>query len=553
MKDRMAEIKKKGFDMVARTNDTDERYIPKDFSKIKVGLKTLEDAIVSYGDYQKINSRLGSKENVLRAIMNGDIEELRDISNFFYKTSGIYSRLCRYMAYLYKYDWFVTPYIEECQGLLDTNAGLYDTTVDELANEKQRKKQFSNFFKVLNFLDEFEVKRFCGKVALKVVRHGCYYGYLIPQGNKVVVQQLLPNYCRSKFEVDNRPAVEFNMKFFDDFYKDTEQRNRILDLYPKEFKKGYKLYKEGKLPKSGSGDSGSWYLLDYRCTVKFNLNDNDYPPFISVIPYIIDLDAAQDLDRKKMAQKLLKIIIQKMPIDKNGDLIFDIDQAQALHNNAVNMLGKAIGIDVLTTFADVDVADMSDKGNQSNIDELEKVERTVYNEAGVSQMQFNSDSNTALNNSILNDEASMYDLLLQFESFLNLLISPFNKSPKKNYYKAQFLNTTIYNYKEVSKLYKEQMQIGFSKMLPQVALGQTQSSILANAYFENDILDLVRVFIPPMMSSTMNAEALAGRGNVTGKEKNKTDTSGSGTGQTGRPEKPDNQKSDKTLQNRQSM
>lgn len=54
-------------------------------------------------------------------------------------------------------------------------------------------------------------------------------------------------------------------------------------------------------------------------------------------------------------------------------------------------------------------------------------------------------------------------------------------------------------------------------MLPQVALGQTQSSILANAYFENDILDLVRVFIPPMMSSTMNAEALAGRGNVTGK------------------------------------
>jgi hypothetical protein len=62
-------------------------------------------------------------------------------------------------------------------------------------------------------------------------------------------------------------------------------------------------------------------------------------------------------------------------------------------------------------------------------------------------MQFNSDSNTALNNSILNDEASMYDLLLQFESFLNLLLEPFNRSPKRSYYKAQFLNTTIYNYK----------------------------------------------------------------------------------------------------------
>lgn len=547
MRDRMARIKEKGFNMPLAT-DTDERYTPTDFGKIKVGLKTLDDAIVTYGTMQKVNPRLGTKENVLKAMNNGDLEQMRSISNYFYKVSGIYSRLCRYMAYLYKYDWFVTPYIEQCIGLLDTNAGLYDTTEDQVANQKVRKKQFINFFKALKFLDEFEIKRFCGKVALKVVRNGCFYGYLIAQGDKIVVQELLPNYCRSRFQVNNRPAVEFDMRFFDNYYKDTQQRMRVLNLFPKEFKKGYQLYKKGKLPKAFQGDSGSWYLLDYRCTIKFNLNDNDYPPFLSVIPYIIDLDAAQDLDRKKMAQKLLKIIIQKMPLDKNGDLVFDIDEAQQLHNNAVRMLGKAIGIDVLTTFADVDVADMSDKSNQSNIDELEKVQRTVYNEAGVSQMQFNSDSNTALNNSILNDESSMYDLLLQFESFLNLLLQPFNKSPKKCYYKAQFLNTTIYNYKEVSKLYKQQMQIGFSKMLPQVALGQTQSSILANAYFENDILDLVRVFIPPMMSSTMNAEALAGRRNVTGKEGNGNDNQS-----TGRPEKPDNQKSEKTIRNKQSM
>ena len=553
MKDRMAEIKKKGFNMeLAR--DTNDTYVPTDFGKIKIGLKTLDDAIVSYGTFQKTNARLGSKDKVLKAINDGDIQEMRDISNFFYKTSGIYKRLCRYMAYLYKYDWFITPYIGECQGLLDTDSGLADTSQDE-KQLKQRKKIFSNFFKVLKFFDEFEVKRFCGEIALKVVRNGCYYGYLVAQGDKIVVQELLPNYCRSRFYVNNRPAVEFNMKFFDTFYSDTEQRMKILELFPKQFKKGYELYKRGKLPAAFKGDSPGWYLLDPRCTIKFNIQEGDYPPFMGVIPYIIDLDAAQDLDRKRMAQKLLKIIIQKMPIDKNGDLVFDVDEAQALHNNAVKMLGKAIGIDVLTTFAEVDVADMSDKGNQSNLDELQKVQRTVYNEAGVSQMQFNSDSNTALNNSILNDEASMYDLLLQFESFMNLLLEPFNKSPKRCYYKAQFLNTTIYNYKEVSKLYKEQMQVGLSKMLPQVALGQTQSSILATSYFENDILDLVRVFIPPMMSSTMNAEVLTGRKAISGKEADGTKTPGNGNDSqtTGRPEKPDNEKSDKTIQNRESL
>jgi hypothetical protein len=198
-----------------------------------------------------------------------------------------------------------------------------------------------------------------------------------------------------------------------------------------------------------------------------------------------------------------------MPIDKNGDPTLSDEEIQALHNNAVAMLGRAIGIDILTTFADVDVADLADKNTTTSTDDLEKVEREVYNEAGVSQMQFNTDGNIALEKSILNDEAALYNLIQQFEDFLNILIEPYNKNPKKIYYRAQILGTTIYNYKDMAKLFKEQTQLGYSKMLPQIALGQSQSSILATAYFENDILDLVNVFIPPISSATMNADTLA--------------------------------------------
>jgi hypothetical protein len=92
------------------------------------------------------------------------------------------------------------------------------------------------------------------------------------------------------------------------------------------------------------------------------------------------------------------------------------------------------------------------------------------------------------------------------------------------------------------------MQLGFSKMLPQIALGQSQSSILANAYFENDVLDLVNVFIPPLMSSTMNENILnrvkGGNGN--------TNPAGSGEG-AGRKELPDDQKSQKTIANKESQ
>ena len=528
MINRKEEIKKKGFNMSfddsANNSENSKGFISIDFSKIKIGAKTLEDAILDLGSYSKVNTRLTQKEAILNALYDNDYAEMREISNFYFETSGIYSRLCKYMAYMYRYDWMVTPYINE-----------------ETANQKDQDNALLEFYKILLYLDKSELKKLFGEIALKVVKNGCYYGYLIPSQNRISIQELPVNYCRSRFIVNNRPAIEFNMKYFDLAFKDTTQRIKMLNAFPAEFKKGYILYKEGKLPPQFVGDTAGWYLLDTASSLKFNVNGDDAPMFMSVIPSLIDLDEAKDLDKKKMAQELLKIIIQKMPVDKNGDLIFDVDEAQQLHNNAVAMLKKAIGIDVLTTFADVEVANMGDNRSTATTDDLERVERSVYNEAGVSQMQFNTDGNIALEKSIRNDEASLYNLILQFEGFMNDMIEKYNKKPKKYYYRAQILTTTIYNYQDMAKTYKEQMQVGFSKMLPQIAMGQAQSTILANAYFENNILDLVNVFIPPMMSSTMNSDVLNRLNN-----ENKSDTGG-------RPEKSDDEKSEKTLMNEESQ
>ena len=525
-------IKSKGFKMPI-ASDTRETMGPSyeamNFANIRIGAKVLDDAIVDLGDLKKINKNLASKENVLKAVMNCDYAQMREISNFFYNTSGIYSRLCRYMAYLYRYDWMITPYL------------------NDMENEKVIDKALDGFYESLTYLDNFGVKKFFGEVALKVIKNGCYYGYLIPTSTRMNIQELPANYCRSRFTVNGRPAVEFNMKFFDEMFREANQRMKMLNLFPKEFKKGYVLYKEGKLPPQFAGDISGWYLLETNNVIKFNINGEDFPAFVSVIPAIIDLDEAQNLDRKKMAQELLKIIIQKMPLDKNGDLVFDIDEAQQLHNNAVNMLGKAIGVDVLTTFADVEVADMDNNRAASSRDDLMRVERSVYNEAGVSQMQFNTDGNIALEKSILNDEASLFNLIIQFEEFLNKLVEKFNKNKKYNF-KVQLLPTTIYNYKELSKLYKEHTQMGYSKMLPQIALGQAQSAILANAYFENDVLDLAHLFIPPMTSNQMSVDSLTA---LKGNDKGGSSEDGKG----GRPTKESQGESvtEKTIQNKESQ
>ena len=414
---------------------------------------------------------------------------------------------------------------------------------------------------MLNYFDNSYIKKICGDIALQVVKNGCYYGYIVPSEKNLILQELPVRYCRTRYSVNNTPVVEFDMRFFDTF-RDMNYRLKVLKLFPEEFAKGYVLYKQGKLALEdavGCQHTGSWYVLEPENCVKFNINNSDVPIFVNSIPTIMDLDAAQDLDRKKQMQKLLKILVQKLPMDKNGDLLFFFVLARDIHNNAVQMLQRAIGVDVLTTFTDVDSIDMSDKNTTTTTDDLAKVERSVYNSLGISQNLFNTDGNMALEKSVLNDESTIRSLILQFNIFFNRIIE--KKSSNKKYnFRFYLLETTQNNYQTLSKMYKEQAQMGQSKLLSQIALGHSQSFILNAAHFENEILHLSEIMIPPLMSSTMGSEDILGlKGSSSNnKTQNNSGSSGSGTakvsnGEAGRPEKPDDQKSEKTIQNKEAM
>lgn len=561
MRNRQEEIRSKGFDMI---NSRRGYEGPIDYGKIKVGTKTLDDAVLNLGSMPKIRHDFGNKAFILQAISERNLPLIREISNYFYNTNGIYSKVCDYFAYLYRYDWYITPEIKD-------------------ESEKSFEKVLIDFNNILGYLDNSHVKKVCGDIASEVVKNGAYYGYISPSRDGLVLQQLPINYCRTRFNIGDMPVIEFDMRFFDENFRDVNYRMKILRMFPKEFQKGYILYKQGKLEPDteyyplGRRDThlvntntqlnwrpGYWYTLEPGSAVKFCFNNGDQPLFINAIPAILDLDAAQDLDRRKQMQQLLKIVIQKLPLDKNGDLIFDVDEARDIHNNAVEMLQHAIGVDVLTTFADVQVEDMADSNTTTTSDDLERVERTVYNSLGVSKNLFNTDSNLSLEKSILQDESTMRVLLLQFNSFFDKITQQLGSNKKKYNYRFYMLETTQYNYQNLAKMYKDQVQMGYSKMLPQIAMGHSQSSIIHTAFFENKVLKLSEIMIPPLMSSTLNADSILGTNNQNNNSKNqKTSEETKSTASTtktvktsdgaGRPEKADSEKSEKTIQNKESM
>lgn len=544
---------------------------PVEYGSLRLINRTVEDATLNVGVINRVHRQFGDKHFVLKAIMERDYPLLREISDFYYRTNGIYQRACDYFAFMYRFDWYVVPEIYE-----------EPTAASE-------KKILTNFNKILTYLDNSEIKRYCGQVALSVIKYGVYYGLIIPSKNQLVVQELPPAYCRTVMNSGNMPVVEFSMRFFDECFKDVNTRMKILQLFPKDVQKGYVLYKERKLSQPDKQvdptslfpstertrfwdqikwNDGSWFVLDPASTVKFTMGNNaEQPFFINAIPAILDLDAAQDLDRKREMQKLLKILVQIAPRDKNGDLIFDVDEVRDLHENAREMLAGTIGVQPFTTPTDVKVEKIADDTNTTSTDALQRFERAVFNTMGISRNLFNTETNLALEKSILNDEATVKQLVLQINSFFDRVVQSLTPQNNKYNFRLYMLETTQYNYKELSKMYKEQVQMGYSKILPQIALGHSQSSIIHTAYFENEVLDLAQIMIPPMLSSTMNAETILDKGNQkkSSNSQNKTDEGESSTvkvskttlqtekGDAGRPEKPDSEKSDKTIANKESM
>lgn len=498
------------------------------FAKWIRGMEVAQDAVLELDKFKKSKYRNSyiNEERITRALEEQDRDFLRELSNYFYGISGIYARFVKYLAGILTYDWYAYPYM-----------------LKDGYSVKNVRKDINI---VLNYLDNVNIKTTFYDVSLGVILNGAFYGYMINNTAKTVgtILELPVKYCRSRYKYNGLPAVEFNVKYFDEQFANPEEKMIVLNSFPKEFMKNYIAYKNGTL-KTDKNDGGAWFLCDTNLSMKFSLFTNDIPFFSAVIPTILDLDEAKQLDMKKTMQELLKIIIQKMPLDKNSEMVFDLDEAQEMHNNVCRMLNNAVNVDVLTTFGDVDAIDLDNSTATSNKDPLAKVERGVFNEAGISQMLFATDGNIALEKSIMNDESLMFYLLNQYQQKMNEIIDYTFK--KKTKFKISFPQLSIYNRERMQKVYKEQATAGYSKLLPAISIGMSQTEFLSMNEYENNILGLNEKMTPVQISSTQSAKNSSNNGN-------KTTTSGTNSeGKVGAPEKDDSEKSEKTIQNKESM
>lgn len=502
------------------------KIAPRDFSSFK---KALEDiAVTSLNEHQ---ARWSKKSKSLRRtsteiddILEKDNEvELRELSRTYTNLSGLYKRLIEYMSNMLTYDTLIIPKMDFIK-----------------VPEKDKVLKALNL--ACYYVDNLNLKHELPRIFSIILTEGVYYGFL-KEGTdgKSIFQDLAPEYCRTRYKsINGLPILEFDLTYFIILEGAAATTNvDELGLYPKFVRDAFNRYfktvtttKNGKTMVDRSKlEEGRWLIIPESLGVVFYYKDTK-PFFASVIKSIEELNEYKGIERALDKQELQKILMQKIPTDSNGELLFTLEEAAEIHKAAVKMLRNNPNIDVFTTLADTEMLELQDS-SQTNRDNLEKMERSVYNEAGVSKNLFASDGTVALEYSQIADFAIVDSMASMFSVFLTYHVNR-KFAEKKFFLEVTILPITHYNREKMFDLYLKGAQYGYSKFMAGVAAGVKQSNLLNLNTLENDFLDLDSKMVPLQSSHT-----------TSGKE-------GASDNEGGAPKKDDMQKSDKTRQNEES-
>ena len=450
-----------------------------------------------------------TREEVIDVINSGTPEQLKEVSLFYLYTSGFYRRFLIYYATLLKYVYLLIPHMKGTKKIED-------------------KKYFQRYEKALEFIQFLGLKQLSKHIAIRVLAEGAYYGVLHDYGNDgIVVQDLPAKYCRSRFKNQhNVDIVEFDVTYFESI-RDQSQRIQALKSFPKEIRNGYNAFKNRRAEK--------WVMIEPGSGLYFTLVD-ERPFFSSVIPAIVDFADYRVLEKQKDTQDLNSLLVQKFPI-QDGELVFEPEEVEEFHRGAVGMLSNNKNTDVLTTFADIKLEDM--ESNRSVVtNNLEKIEKSIYSEAGVSKGLFAAEGNTALEKSIVNDMSLMMILAEKIANWVDFLVeSKFGDNQIS--FRVAALPISQYNESTVRKDTLSLAQSGYSFLIPMLTLDLEQSDLVDLKNLEINALGLNKIMIPLASSFTTSSGDPANADPE--KDPKKVN------------ELPDDQKSDKTMENLESQ
>lgn len=389
-----------------------------------------------------------------------NFDKLQDVAQYLKATSGNYYRISKYLSGLPTFDYYIFP-----------------NSKSKIDNKDYTLK---NFMTAAQILEKMKIKYNFRWIFERLIDNGEIYLYEIEDKDGIVYKELPPSFC--KISAINKGYYMYKVNL-------NKITNSNLDVFPIEIQEAYEQkvdYKDG------------WYQVSEK-GFAFNAIGNyshGFPVLCMMFDDIMGLEDTKDLFENKTKLDAIKLIHQKIPLDKDNKPVFDAQITKIYHN--ATKKGLPEGVSITTNPLDI-TAIPFENSMTKEFDTIERTEKNIWNSAGISDMIFNNNkaSGEALKRSIIADETLVYPFLYMFSNFINSKI-------EKTRFTFTFLETSYFNRDDKLKVYKDMLAYGASRMHFLALQGYEPIQIANMLKFEQDILNIDEYLIPKKTSHTMS-------------------------------------------------
>jgi hypothetical protein len=352
----------------------------------------------------------------------------------------------------------------------------------------------------------------------KLIENGEIFLYKLEDSNSIIYKEIPSQFCRISVIEDNVCLYEINLSAFTD---------ETIVEYPLEFQTLYQEYKQNKLAKKqklnpNKLDAAYWGQVSNKgFAFSLGYGQHWYPILSYIYDDIMMLEEQKDLYEDNTKLNSLKLIHQKMPLDKDNKApIFDKDMTDAFHNATKRNLPKGVSV----TTNPFELSSISfERTLNTEYNSLENSERNVWNASGISNLLFNNDkaSGEGLKKAIVTDEMLVFPVLYMFANYINKELKNVNATYR---WRIKFLELTYNNRDTAMKDHRESLAFGGSRQLFLSSCGLEPIEYI-NTLKTESVLDFDSLLRPIQTSHTISGGDTGGR--PTAEEENR-DLGGAG-------------------------
>ncbi|MFE4571302.1 hypothetical protein [Paenibacillus chitinolyticus] len=410
--------------------------------------------------------------------------KLREMSDYLYGLNGIYRRLIDTSKNIISFEYTISPLIKNVEKL---NVGTFE----------------NKYFKVREYLWDCNLDTTLDDMFFKLLKYGRYSAY----DRDSYLQPLPLDYTRIiGVASDGNPIIQFNFEYFDQFPTMREKEFQ-LNGYDGEFKRLYIRYKQRIDNKNENfANEYQWRTLPHTKTYTLKIGTNlesseGLGLLYGSVDDIIFYEEMRELDRDIIGSQKRKIIVQQIPVDKEGHSILGEEEIIQMHENLKKLLPANVGC--LTVLGGTKYSDIPLQLSAIEKGKMQEVQSDVLMGSGIGEgaLKGGNFSTGVLNIDVLTN--TLTRILKQIETvWLNRKLKQINGSSQLSF-KVKFLGITPFNREKIIDMFDGLLDKGGSLNASVAARGFDVFEYVEMLHIE-DRFDLKSKFEPLKTSFTLS-------------------------------------------------